>query len=161
MMNHQDLPAFVKILSKTAKILIPLHQPDFEASHDVHLRKNNLFLRKQVSQPKTVLTNGIKNQKILHTTSITNYNLQISIGSYWYHRQNPNVVCNGAKTIGYNERYKICSNLYIRIGRTLSDYCSSCNDWCNILPPTTIFKGKMDGALHNLFLPEEFVAWHH
>ena len=49
MMNHQDLPAFVKILSKTAKILIPSHQPDFEASHDLPLRKNNLFLRKQVS----------------------------------------------------------------------------------------------------------------
>ena len=92
MTNHQDLPAFVKILSKTAKILIPLHQPDFEANHDLPLRKNNLFLRKQVSQQKTVLINGIKNQKILHTTSITNYHHQISIGSYWYHKQNPNVV---------------------------------------------------------------------
>ena len=23
------------------------------------------------------------------------------------------------------------------------------------------FKRKMDGALQNLFLPEEFAAWHH
>ena len=56
-------------------------------------------MRKQVSQPKTVLTNGIKNQKILHTTSITNYNQQISIGFDWYHGWNPNVVWNGSKQL--------------------------------------------------------------
>ena len=61
-------------------------------------QKNNHSLRKQVSQLKTVLRNGIKNQNI-HTTSITNYNQLISIGFDWYHGWNPNVVWNGSKQL--------------------------------------------------------------